>query len=139
MVNKKTLLTLALAGLIATSCSDKNIDLFQKIAKDKCFKLDDYKEYLVGATNNNFEGVAYVGYDFNNDGKPDVIAMAKIFEKLGKGYLVEPYAFAVSVNKNEIGAYDTYYFDKDGDGKFDMVLQNDEKEKPAQKKGDVII
>jgi hypothetical protein len=69
-----------------------------------------------------------VTYDLNKDGKNDAIAKTKLIGKEGDFYLTFPYALSLTVNPDENGNYNTFYFDKDGDGTFDMVLQHKESE-----------
>lgn len=122
----KNLSLIAIVGLLVLGCSE-NGDLFEKISKEKSFKLKDYKEYVVGVTNDNMEGISYIGYDLNKNGKPDLIAMIKILGKDSVKYTLDQFAFAISINKNEDGIYDIYYLDRDGDGEFDTIVQNKDK------------
>jgi hypothetical protein len=128
---KKGLLSLVLVGLVFVGCSNsKNNDknLFAKISKDKSFKMQDYDKYFTGSYKEKGEDMLIVTYDLNKDGKNDAIAKAKLIGKDGDYYLTLPYASSLTVSPDENGSYNTFYFDKDGDGKFDMILVNKESE-----------
>jgi hypothetical protein len=124
---KKTLASALLLGLFAYGCvKDNNKNLFAKIAKDKSFKMQEYDKYFLGANHEEGDDMIIVGYDLNGDGKADCIAKAKVIGQEGEFYTTFPYAVSLTVNPDANGSYDKFYFDKDGDGKFDMVLQHKE-------------
>ena len=128
---RKGLLTLAITGLLFTGCSHQNkeVDLFQKIDKERYFKLEKYKGYFLKEKEDPFHDVLYSYYDLNKDGKSDLIALTWISERKGSKYVPEPFAFALRVDKNEDDQWDKYYFDRDGDYIFDDITSNPETKK----------
>jgi hypothetical protein len=128
---RKGLLSLVLAGLVFVGCStskNNDKDLFAKISKDKSFKMQDYDKYFLAANHEKGDDMILVGYDLNKDGKPDALAKAKIIGQDGDFYITFPYAESLTVNPDVNDNYKTFYFDKDGDGKFDLVLNREESE-----------
>ena len=90
--------------------------------------MKDYEKYFTGSYKKKGEDMLIVTYDLNKDGKNDAIAKTKLIGKEGDFYLTFPYASSLTVNPDGNGSYNTFYFDRDGDGKFDMVLKNKESE-----------
>jgi hypothetical protein len=90
--------------------------------------MRDYEKYFTGSYKEKGEDMLIVTYDLNKDGKNDAIAKTKLIGKEGDFYLTFPYASSLTVNPDGNGSYNTFYFDRDGDGKFDMVLKNEESE-----------
>jgi hypothetical protein len=127
---RKTLLSIVLLSLLAGGCSNSNRNFFEKISKDRKFNIENYKAYVTNIHNDKTDDVAYISYDLNNNDITDAVAITKILEVDSNKYVLNPFAFAVSVDENEDKTYDKYYFDKDGDGKFDMIIakkSNEEK------------
>ncbi len=124
---KKTLLTIAMVGILTGACSKEQESVFDKLPKEKSFRIGDYKENILYASEDKKDSVMTLFFDMDRDGIPDLAAMTKIIAKRGTKYRMEPYAFAVKTNRYEKSFYDWFYFDMDGDRKFDVMLRKKEK------------
>lgn len=112
---KKTLLTLALTGLVFSNCSNQEKDLFKKIDEERKFRISDYRGYAVRIDYDVNEELAYISYDLNKNGEVDAIAVTKAIKGRKKGYELDDFAFILSFNKQGEDRYNTCYIDSDGD------------------------
>ena len=104
--------------MFSLSHSNKE-DLFEKILKERMFKIKDYEKYIVASLKDEKNKLVYIIFDLNNDGITDVIAKTNITKKKGDKYFTNKYATFVGIDRNEDGNYETFYFDKNGDNKFE--------------------
>ena len=133
---KKGLLALAVASFIFLDDTPKKENLFEKIAKDNCFRIENYQEYLIKACDDRLNDIVYLYYDLNKNGKPDLIAITKVLKRGISECDIRSYAPVVRIDETEDDLYDIYYLDQDLDGMFDFVHLNPQKRKiPKDKEG----
>ncbi|MGY4884016.1 MAG: hypothetical protein ACP5NZ_00365 [Nanobdellota archaeon] len=135
---KKTLLTLAFMGMVGTGCSEKG-DIFKEISKEKTFKLKEYKEYILDVFLDEREDLLFVNYDFNQNGKMDAMAVTRMIPDSEGKYAPSPYAFNLTLDKDEDGICEKFYLDRNFDGKFDDIVKNREKRETTEDKSELFL
>ncbi len=116
MYTKKSLLTLlglGTIGFLGFSQSSNFIQerVLQRIEREKKFEMGYFVEYLIkedSSKNNNEFKIGY--YDFNSNGKPDLLAFFKQNNLNSE---------IIMIDKDENNLYEFTYIDNDKDGIFD--------------------